>query len=68
MIEVNTLAMCFIITKDSNKEKTKNINTISYFLVQIISSSLIIILVTRQRKLPTIEILLVLCLIIKIGV
>nr|YP_009504253.1 NADH dehydrogenase subunit 2 [Histiostoma feroniarum]AWX53529.1 NADH dehydrogenase subunit 2 [Histiostoma feroniarum] len=67
MMELNTLAMCFIMTKDYNKMKAKKIDTLIYFLTQMMASSIIIILVSSQNMSSSNELLMMLCLITKMG-
>lgn len=67
IIEVNTVTICFLITKEQYTNKINNLNPIKYFIVQIIGSSLILILSTSHIEKNIIEILITLRILTKIG-
>nr|YP_009306850.1 NADH dehydrogenase subunit 2 [Histiostoma blomquisti]AOR08482.1 NADH dehydrogenase subunit 2 [Histiostoma blomquisti] len=67
MMEVNTMAMCYMLSVDSNNKKMKNMNSMKYFLVQMLASSFIAIMVSQQMTNNSTELLLVMSLLIKMG-
>lgn len=66
-LEINTLAICWIITKDSKQEKQKETATFIYFIIQVITSILVIITALQQERLVC-YLTIIILLIIKIGV
>lgn len=67
ILETNTLALCFLVAKDSTKQKNKKISTMTYFLTQMLASSLIIFFIISPYFIERKETLLILLLILKIG-
>lgn len=65
-LEINTLAICFMISKDAREEKKTQEASINYYLIQVISSVAILISIVPEQTLIT-EIVLVIALLIKIG-
>lgn len=68
MIELNTMAICYILRKEQFIKKKKISNTIKYFLVQIIGSTFILIASTSQEKTSVQETTIILALVLKMGV
>jgi len=68
MIELNTMAICYILRKEQFIKKKKISNTIKYFIVQIIGSTFILIASTSQEKTSVQETTIILALVLKMGV
>lgn len=65
-LEINTLAICYLISKESESYKANQNNPIRYFLIQAISSAVILVSTTIVIRKYT-EIIIILILVLKTG-
>lgn len=65
-LEVNTLAMCWVLSKESKNLKYRGNTTITYYLVQVITSIVILSLSNQEERMMR-STLIVIAILAKIG-
>ena len=66
-LEINTLAICWVISKNRKEGKYQESPIFLYYIIQVIASVVLLVLATSQESAIS-QTLLIFCLLIKIGV
>nr|YP_009050201.1 NADH dehydrogenase subunit 2 [Sancassania berlesei]AGZ63939.1 NADH dehydrogenase subunit 2 [Sancassania berlesei] len=66
-LEINTLAMCWVISKNSKESKYQESPIFLYYIIQVMASVVLLVLATSQESSIS-QTLLMFCLLMKMGV